>query len=318
MTPSLTIAVCTRERPGKLRGLLAAVEPLRRDGVEILVVDNAPRDDSTRRVTQEFRVSYVVEPVPGASPARQRALTAAAGELIAYLDDDSRPAPGWMDALVAGFEDCKVGIVVGAILPTDGANAVQRAFQSYSCRCGGDAREIGREDVGNIVSRCMQGSGANMAFRRDALARAGGFPRFAVSAEDDYIFFKMVDAGYRLRYEPGCIVYQQHRDKMSAQLARFREYGRDEMRIARYLAEQKRSHWFFLLNFGNALRTSARRMLRSVVHLRWRHLAFEIWHVAGLITGALLPGHFGREMPIAQAAAIRARHADASSAGGKN
>src|SRR5829696_8427985 len=63
--PPLSVVVCTRDRPDLLArcldGLRAQVPPAE----EILVVDNAPSDDRTRRLTAGLGVRYVVEPCPG-------------------------------------------------------------------------------------------------------------------------------------------------------------------------------------------------------------------------------------------------------------
>src|SRR3712207_7943540 len=58
-------------------------------------VDNAPTDDSTRRVVQAVaeadpRFRYVREPRPGLSCARNRGLAEARGEVLAYTDEDRK------------------------------------------------------------------------------------------------------------------------------------------------------------------------------------------------------------------------------------
>ena len=68
----MTVAICTRNRAGLLRTCLHAVRQISYDPVEILVVDNAPSDESTRQLVTELaaadpRVRYAREPRPGLS-----------------------------------------------------------------------------------------------------------------------------------------------------------------------------------------------------------------------------------------------------------
>ena len=63
----VTVAVCTRDRAEQLKDCLTSLTRLAYSNVEILVVDNAPGTDETRKLVQsefpDFR--YVVEPRPG-------------------------------------------------------------------------------------------------------------------------------------------------------------------------------------------------------------------------------------------------------------
>ena len=65
------------------------------DIIEIIVIDNASTD-GTAAVAQKFPgVRVVPEPQKGLTRARQRGLMEAKGELVAYLDADTRMPPGW-------------------------------------------------------------------------------------------------------------------------------------------------------------------------------------------------------------------------------
>jgi hypothetical protein len=69
--PNATVAVCTRGRTDDLQRCLKALSRLRDDGQELMVVDNCPSSDSTRRLVEGFRnVHYVIEKRPAwTSPA---------------------------------------------------------------------------------------------------------------------------------------------------------------------------------------------------------------------------------------------------------
>jgi glycosyltransferase involved in cell wall biosynthesis len=54
MTRAFTVAICTRDRPRDLEQCLAAVRRLDYRAFEVLVVDNAPRDQQARQLAERF------------------------------------------------------------------------------------------------------------------------------------------------------------------------------------------------------------------------------------------------------------------------
>src|SRR4051794_17787996 len=105
-SPDVTVLVPTYRRPERLRRLLAAVvlqhAPF---SWELLVVDN-DADGSARTTVEPVRlagvsVRYVVEPALGAVHARNRGIREAAGRVVAMLDDDVVPRPGWLATVCA-------------------------------------------------------------------------------------------------------------------------------------------------------------------------------------------------------------------------
>ena len=83
---------------------------------EVVVVDNDP-EGSARAVLEPIEgVRYVHEPEPGISAGRNRALDEAAdADLIVFIDDDERPTPGWLMALVAAKRKTGAAAIVGRV-----------------------------------------------------------------------------------------------------------------------------------------------------------------------------------------------------------
>ena len=72
---------------------------------EIIVVDNASTD-KTRAVAQSYKhVKIVDESTKGLTRARQAGFLASCGELIANIDADTRLPPGWINKVIAAFEN---------------------------------------------------------------------------------------------------------------------------------------------------------------------------------------------------------------------
>jgi len=229
--PSLTVAVCTRDRPAELARCLDALLASRGVEFELLVVDNAPATDAVR-VMLEARfpqVRYAREPRPGLDWARNRAILEASGEILAFIDDDAMVDPGWSPAVGRVFaEQPDVMAVTGPVVPEELETEAQQLFEEYGgfgrgfmrrwCRAEGDhrGRAVGHHRPAQF------GTGANMAFRRDLFSRIGAFdPRLDVGTSaggggDLEMFFRVVQEGYTLAYEPDALVRHRHRREPAA------------------------------------------------------------------------------------------------------
>jgi GT2 family glycosyltransferase len=103
-TPTLTVAVCTRGRPEKVRAALDALD-LGAPGVPLLVVDQGdePSDELVRRAERDGRLRVLHDGGRGLSRARNLVLRSVGSDWIAFVDDDCRVAPGFGAALLAAI-----------------------------------------------------------------------------------------------------------------------------------------------------------------------------------------------------------------------
>ncbi|WP_299361693.1 glycosyltransferase [uncultured Paracoccus sp.] len=236
--PSVSVVVCTRDRPSDLRRCLASLNACEPAPAEIIVVDNAPSTDATSAVVREFPdVRYISEPRPGLSHARNAGARAASGEIIAYTDDDVEVRPDWIGALVAPFADLSVACVTGIVMP---ASLASPAACIFEFDVGGFGRELAvrRFDAGFLRRKWWQspdvwqiGAGANMAIRRSALATVGLFDtRLGAGAsgcsEDSELWFRLLRAGFVCHYDPGVVVFHHHRAELGALHRQVRDYTR--------------------------------------------------------------------------------------------
>ncbi|MGW1749026.1 glycosyltransferase family 2 protein [Streptomyces sp. NPDC002092] len=238
--PAISVIVATHDRPKQLRRCLQSL--LRQDypEFEIVVVDNAPADDSAEALAHgEFReqVHYVSEPVAGLARAHNRGLARACGSLVAFTDDDTLVDPGWLSALATTFErDARIGCVTGLIVPAELRTPAQIALE----RQGGFAKGY-EPRVWSLADPPPDplfpftaghfGSGANMAFRTDVLRSMGGFDPAtgagtpARGGDDLLAFFEVLTAGHALAYQPDAIVWHRHHRTQAAVDAQVFGYG---------------------------------------------------------------------------------------------
>ncbi|MEK7950061.1 glycosyltransferase [Luteolibacter soli] len=223
---TISVAVCTRDRPEDMKKCLASLAALRVKPLEVIIVDNAPATEATKELVQnhfpQFR--YVREETPGLDHARNRAIVEAKGAIIAYTDDDVMVDPDWIGALGRVFaEDPSIGLVTGLIEPAELETEAQALFERYGGFGRGCARTYlqsaapGAPMPWNLVGAGQLGAGANMAIRRELFDRIGHFdPALDVGTPtlgggDHEIFFRCIRSGMICLYEPTAIVRHRHR-----------------------------------------------------------------------------------------------------------
>src|SRR5579871_2723544 len=120
----VTISICTRNRAASLRRTLDSLANMEIPGGadwELVVVDNGSSDDTgsvIRSFVGALPIRYEVEPTPGVSYARNRAVAVARGEFIVWTDDDVNVDRQWLSAYVTAFARWpEVDLFGGKILP---------------------------------------------------------------------------------------------------------------------------------------------------------------------------------------------------------
>lgn len=229
MSASVTAAVCTHGRPALLRRALGSLLAQSPPVAEILVVENAPADERVRALlAAEFPgVRYVFEPVPGLDFARNRALRAARGEIVAFLDDDAVADPGWAAALAGAFADSpQIAACTGrveALMLEDAGQRLVEANGGYSrglvrVRLPADAsRPLHGRRAPMIAWAVSVGGGCSLAVRREAALAVGGFDEAldlgsALPGGGDHdMLWRLLCAGHEIVYEPAALAWHEHR-----------------------------------------------------------------------------------------------------------
>jgi glucosyl-dolichyl phosphate glucuronosyltransferase len=139
----------------------------------------------------------------GSASARNFAVESVTSDLVAFLDDDARPEPDWIEQLVGPYADPSVVAVGGAPLPVYGAPRPRWYPSNFDWVFG--CVYDGLPEAPAPLDRLI---GANMSVRREALSRVGGFGTdYPI---DDLELCLKLGAAYghgSLRYAPEAIVH---------------------------------------------------------------------------------------------------------------
>jgi GT2 family glycosyltransferase len=222
-TARATVAIATRDRPTSLARCLGTVLAVDHPAFDVVVVDNAPSDDRARAVVARFPgVRYVREDRPGLARAHNAALPHVTGEVVAFTDDDVEVDPRWLRRLTDGFADPRVACVTGMIFPAEVETPAQAWIEAHAGFGKGFERQVfdldehRPDDALFPFTAGRLGSGANMAFRTEALRGLGGFDETlgvgtpARGGDDLAAFYDVIRAGHRLVYEPAALVLHHH------------------------------------------------------------------------------------------------------------
>jgi glycosyltransferase involved in cell wall biosynthesis len=193
--PRVTVIVPVYNGAAFITGCLAALDAqtIPPEDYEVIVVDDASTDetpDLVRRfiATARARVHLIVRPHNGGQAAgRNDALKEAAGELVAFTDSDCEPAPDWLERALHRF-------------------AVEPAL------AGIEGRTVPKGSVGTLTHQMTNVTGGhwmtcNVFYRREAIARTGGFDeRFRTFLEDSDVAFAVQENGGSIAWDPDVLV----------------------------------------------------------------------------------------------------------------
>lgn len=200
---SVSIIVNTFNRAESLRRTLASLAQLDYPLFEVVVV-NGPSTDRTEDVLSAYGDRIKVDRCDGRNLSRSRNLgiRRAAGDVVAFLDDDAYPEPAWLSELVPGFDDGLAAAVGGPVYDPTGVTL--QARYSVANRFG-DAwveEELNPSDyLGRPGAMTFPYTmGTNSLFRKDRLVEVGGFDeRFEYYLDETDVCCRLLDQGYLVR-----------------------------------------------------------------------------------------------------------------------
>jgi mycofactocin glycosyltransferase len=221
----VTVVVPAFDRVAQLERCLYALR-----GLDVLVVDDASVDGAAvRRVVARQHARLVRHPVNrGPAAARNTGARAATTELVAFVDSDCVPRPGWLDILVPHFDDDRVGAVAPRVVPRSGDGALLARHEATRSAL----------DMGALPEQVRYGArlgflpSATLVVRRDVIDRFA-FDEQLRLGEDVDLVWRVTAAGWHVRYEPRAVVEHEPIVREVAWARRRFEYGTSAAALAR-------------------------------------------------------------------------------------
>ncbi|NMO88944.1 mycofactocin biosynthesis glycosyltransferase MftF [Actinomycetospora sp. TBRC 11914] len=228
----VTVVVPVRDRPAELERLLTAVVATAPGLGGIVVVDDGSGDPAATGAVVARHGGRVVRhrSSRGPSAARNTGARASTTPVVAFLDSDVVPEPGWLTTLLGHLGDPAVGAVAPRITAWAAPDAGEDAVSRYERRRS--SLDLGaRPAPVTARSRVAYVPSAALVVRRSAFGE--GFREDMPVAEDVDLVWRLAAAGWRLRYEPAARVAHEHRAGVRAWLERKAFYGTGAAPLAR-------------------------------------------------------------------------------------
>lgn len=209
-----------RDNPG-FRACLAGCLALDYPGAEIIVV-------SDERVALPSDVKFVgtgSHHNTGPGEKRDLGMHAGTGDYFAFIDDDAVPRPDWLNNAIRNFEDQAIGAVAGpGVTPPSSGWAERAGGAFYESWLGSGPyryrfRPGSRRDVDDYPAY-------NLVVRRSAAEHVNGWGTGFYGGEDTVICLALVEAGWRIVYDPTVVVFHRRRPVMLKHLAQVGNVGR--------------------------------------------------------------------------------------------
>jgi len=231
--PRISVIVCTYNGSHKwLAECFRHLKKIDYPNYEVIVVD----DGSTDRFTdcaRDYGFRLIRTPNLGLGNARNTGLSAATGEIVAYIDDDAYPDPDWLKYVAATFLHTDFVGVGGPNLPPCGDGWVAECVANSP---GGPIHVMLTDRQAEHIPGC------NMAYRKSALLEIGGFDeRFRVAGDDVDVCWSLQKRNWKLGFSPAAVVWHHRRNSVRTYLKQQRGYGRAEALLEKKWPEKYNS-----------------------------------------------------------------------------
>ena len=206
----VTVVVPTRDRAAELDRCLRALGPR-----DVLVVDDGSTDPAAvEAVARRHGARLVTRPNGGPAAARNTALPLLHKDFVAFLDSDCVPPPGWLEQLRGHLDDPRVAAVAPRV--TGGLRS--------PLDLGTDPGDV---RPGAPVSYVPT---AALLVRRSAMVAFDEDLRYG---EDVDLVWRLVAAGWHVRYDPRVVVHHAEPARLADRLVRRYRYGTSAAPLSR-------------------------------------------------------------------------------------
>ncbi len=259
--------------------------------VEVIVADNASEDGSQAFIRENFPDVIIVQLSEnmGFTGACNAGMTAATGEYISLLNNDTEVEPDWVSGLVDALQrHPEAGFAASKMMLFDQRDHFHTAGDTYRVDGMPGNRGVWEKDEGQydaeefVFSAC----GGASVYRRQMLDKVGLLDHdFYFSCEDLDLSWRAQLQGYKCLYVPGAVVYHQLSATGGGETASFYN-GRNfiYLLIKDYPRELWHKYWWAILRNQFKIASEALQAWRGPAsRARLRGMLSAVWHLPKLL-----------------------------------
>lgn len=171
-----------------------------KEKLELIFVNNSSTDN-TPILLEEYdgKIKILHERKRGPAAARNKGILNSNGEIIAFTDADCKVDKDWLQNIVNPLQDVSIGIVGGKILSKRPCNKIEEFGEN-----------IHDHNKAINVYKPPYAITMNWASRRSVLMEVDLFDESFIRCEDVDLSHKIMQADYRLLYQPEAITYHSN------------------------------------------------------------------------------------------------------------
>ena len=189
---------------------------------EVVIVDGGSTDATAELLRRSGAVTVIEEPGANIARGRNLAIAAAAHDVLAVTDVDCVLEPQWLQHLLLPIDE-GADVAMGFYTPiTEGL--LQECMAAVNLPV----------DAAEVDPRRFMPSARSIAFRRDALEAAGGYPEWLPIGEDMWVNHRWRDLGLDMRFAPEAVVRWRLRSSLASTWQQYFRYARGDARAGMY------------------------------------------------------------------------------------
>jgi glycosyltransferase involved in cell wall biosynthesis len=205
----------------RIEAFLTSVAWQTRPPDEVVVVDGGSTDRTLDVLRDAEGITLLQEPGANIARGRNTAIAAATHDVIAVSDADCVLESDWLEKLLQPLE-AGADVAMGFYRP------IAEGFVQRAMAC------VNLPDPGELDEATFMPSGRSVAYTREALERAGGYPEWLDIGEDMFVNHRFRELGLDLRLAKDAIVNWPLRDSLGATWRQYFRYARGDAIASMY------------------------------------------------------------------------------------
>lgn len=211
----VSLVTTVKNASGEVGAFLESLARQTRPPDEVVVVDGGSTDGTLERLREADGITLVEEPGANIARGRNVAIEAATHEVLAVTDADCELEPEWLERLLEPLE-------AGAAVAMGFYRPIAEGFLP-ACMAAVNLPEAGEVDEATFMP-----SARSVAFRREAIEAAGGYPEWLDIGEDMYVDLRWRELALDMRFVPGAVVRWHLRPSLRETWIQYFRYARGD------------------------------------------------------------------------------------------